>query len=242
MASRTIEITTTQNVIIEYKLAGLRYRLLAFLLDWLFIGLLIGLGIFINHLVMYDPAANDFYIILFVILFYGPLSELLGQGRTYGKKFTHLQVIKMDGSAPTTEDLLIRWTFRLIDIILTFGSIAALFISATRKGQRLGDVIANTTVIQLKDEKSLSYADLLKIRNTDTHQISYPAVRSMSEQEMMIIKNVLDRFKKHPNNAHGEATKLCAEVMIQRLQIQERITDPIPFLRTLINDYIVLTR
>ena len=63
----------------------------------------------------------------------------------------------------------------------------------------------------------------------------------MTESEMLVVKNVLDRIKLYPNAAHREAVDDLVKVLCERLNITEQVTDPVPFLRTLVNDYIVLT-
>ena len=82
----------------------------------------------------------------------------------------------------------------------------------------------------------------MRISSLQNYVPSYPEIKHMSEAEMLIVKNVIDRAKKFPNTAHHEAVISLVEVLCERLNITETIPDPIAFLRTVINDYIVLTR
>jgi hypothetical protein len=59
---------------------------------------------------------------------------------------------------------------------------------------------------------------------------------------MIFIKNVLVRYQNFPNSAHADAIDRLTERVAGILQISKRITDNVEFLRTLLRDYIVLTR
>ncbi len=241
---RTIEITTTQNVSIEYELAAIRERIIAFMID----SIIMWTSIFILLIVVELATTGDmrryvFYIVWVpIFFFYTLLSEILANGQSWGKKAMGIKVVKISGTEGGVSDYLIRWTFRMVDIYFSLGSVATLLISSTEKAQRLGDVIANTAVIKVKPKSNLRLKDIIRIRSLQNYVPQYPEIKHMSEAEMLVVKNVIDRAKKYPNTAHREAVNDLVEVLRERLNITEQITEPIAFLRTVINDYIVLTR
>jgi hypothetical protein len=59
---------------------------------------------------------------------------------------------------------------------------------------------------------------------------------------MLFIKRVLERERRHPNPAHRQAVQELAHHVAEQLNLTKTPGDYNKFLRTLINDYIVLTR
>ena len=241
---KTIDIRTTQNVTIEYELAAVRERIVAFIIDIVIMWSAILILTMIAGLALPKPFTKYFFYLVMVpvFVFYSLVSEIFANGQSLGKKAMGIKVVKISGTEGGVSDYLIRWAFRMVDIYFSLGSVATLLISSTEKAQRLGDVIANTAVIKVKPKNTLRLKDIMKINSLQTYVPHYPEVRNMKESEMLIVKNVLDRVKEYPNEAHREAAETLATVLCERLNITDDIKEPVPFLRTLINDYIVLTR
>jgi uncharacterized RDD family membrane protein YckC len=240
---KTIEITTPQNVTIEYELATLQDRCFAFLIDAVL--LIMGFSFFISGLQFLIPeeiVQNILYIIVVpVVVFYSLVLEALNGG-SVGKMAMKLRVVRSDGSVPEFSDLTLRWVFRMVDIYLSLGALAMLFVSSTRKGQRLGDMVANTVLIRFKPSRELRLNDILSISSLQTYTPLYPEARKLTTEDILLIKSVLERVKKFSNPAHQEAVDLLADKLLQLLAIPERPRDNIQFLRTLMKDYVVLTR
>jgi uncharacterized RDD family membrane protein YckC len=239
-----IDIITAQHVSIEYELASLRDRGLAMLLDLLimlalFLFLLLGaarLSIPLQSLLREDA-------ILICILFgYPLLSEVLANGQSLGKKALHIQVVRLDGKPPELTDYLLRTVFLLTDLVLSAGILAALFINATEKRQRLGDLTANTAVIRLRQRNPLQLDDILRIESVDHYQPHYPEVKYLSEQDMLLVKSIVTRFAKYPNQAHLDAANQASQHIADALNLKTLPDNKIEFLKTILRDYIVLTR
>ena len=75
-----------------------------------------------------------------------------------------------------------------------------------------------------------------------THLEIINSIRQFSEQDMLLIKNVITRYQKYPNDAHRNAIRETVTHMMERLDIDTRPKNHIKFLKTLISDYIVLMR
>lgn len=247
---QTIDIRTTQNVTIEYELASLRERALSFFVDFL-ITIVIYLGVFILlRSILPDSLFETgmlemFWLVLLpiaFIIFYQFLSELLGNGRSWGKRALGIKVVRIDGLEPGLSDYFIRAVFHIVDSLMSSGVLAGLLISSSPKQQRLGDMAANTTVIRVRPNARFQLQDILKISSIEDYQPRYPEVRRLSEQDMLLLKHLIARQRQYRNEAHDEAIDEAVAHITSLLQIKETPHDNIEFLKTLIRDYIVLTR
>ncbi len=241
---KTIEINTAQKVTIQYELATLGNRFVAYFIDLMIVtGIVILLSILGNSL-FYGAGFMGFtYLVLLPVpIFYNLFSDIALNGQTLGKKAIGLKIVKLNGDAPSNQDYLMRWMFRFIDIFMSLGSVASMLINASPKSQRLGGLLSGTTVIRTTSQRSFSLNDILKISTIDTYQPSYPQIRKFSEKDMLFIKRVLERTRKHPNKAHKDALYELSKHVARQLKIRQLPEDSPKFLRTLINDYIVLTR
>ncbi len=240
----TINITTTQKVVIQYELASLRDRVLAFLIDAMIVyGGAFMLLILYNSMIGSESLQYFMYFVLLpLIIGYMPVSESLSNGQSWGKQAMGIKVANIHGKEPVVVDYLIRWVFRLIDIGLTLGALGAFLISSTEKRQRLGGLLSDTTVIRIRPDLELNLRDIRKINTLDNYEIKYPGARQFREKDMLLVKKVLERVKKHPNAAHREALDQLVGKIAAKLELADIPEDKTGFLNQLLNDYIVLTR
>jgi uncharacterized RDD family membrane protein YckC len=109
---KNIEIKTTQNVVLEYELADLRDRILAFFIDLIIltIGLSILSAVGFGILGFTDTVAGLYSIFLICIfMFYSLAFEVLNNGQSLGKKALRIQVIKTAGGQATFSDYAARY-------------------------------------------------------------------------------------------------------------------------------------
>ncbi len=242
---KTIEINTAQKVTIQYELASLGNRFMSYFIDILVMS---GIITFLSILGSSAIGSSDSYtLFLYLILapifiFYTLASEILMNGQSLGKKAMGLKVVKLNGDAPTSQDYFMRWMFRFIDIFMSLGSVGSLLINASPKSQRLGGLLSGTTVIRTTSQRTFTLNDILKISTLDTYQPTFPQIRKFNEQDMLFIKKSLERERRYPNQAHKKAIKELSDHVSEQLNISPIPKDRSKFLRTLINDYIVLTR
>ena len=87
-------------------------------------------------------------------------------GYTIGKYIVRLRVVRDDGSVPGFGKALIRTLFRLIEInpLLLGGIPAGIIVLCSKKRQRLGDMVANTFVLRVRDfsDKKIVFQNLFK--------------------------------------------------------------------------------
>ena len=236
---KKVEIFTAQNVSIDLEIAGLGQRLLAFLLDISMIGFSFIVGVVFLGVVLGEGV---FYLLIAVVPFYSLIFELVLSGQTPGKRAMKIRVVDVYGQAPSGLDLFIRWAFRLVDIWLSLGTLALVMISTSTRGRRLGGLLGNTMVIKVGDATDLTLHDILSIEDKDSYKPVYSGVYRFEERDMLTVKSVIDRYHKYHNNAHRQLLELTAQRCGEVLELHELPDDSFTFLRTVLRDYIVITR
>lgn len=177
-----------------------------------------------------------------LLMVYTLIMELAFSGQTPGKMAMKIRVVTTEGKEPDPLDFVIRWSFRIIDIWFSLGALAVVSISTSSRAQRLGGVLSNTIVINQGEDSSLSLGDILRIEDRSKYSPRYFDVIRFSEEEMLTIKAVLDRNSKYHNEAHRSLLDRTATRCGEVLELDQIPQDKKEFLRTLIKDYIVITR
>jgi uncharacterized RDD family membrane protein YckC len=244
--NKTIEITTTQNVTIEYELASLRDRALAWLLDMVIV--IFGYILFYQVIRLIFGGISDGAIAFFLLpmlcyFLYNIFSEIWNGGQSPGKMVMNIKVVRLDGKDPEWSDVVLRALLQLVDSFFSAGVVGSLLIKTTGKSQRFGDMAANTTVIKLYGSQyAFRLEDIMNISSLDSYQPVFPQVRNLTERDMIFIKNVLNRHRSFPNQAHEEVVEDLVTQLMPLLDIEQRPANRVEFLKTLLRDYIVLTR
>ena len=99
---QTIRVRTTQNVFIDYPLASIGDRIVAYLIDRLIlflyfalvIALMVGSKAFENEALLVTLLL---IFIVFPMMFYSLFFEIFMNGQTPGKRLAGLRVIRLDG-------------------------------------------------------------------------------------------------------------------------------------------------
>jgi uncharacterized RDD family membrane protein YckC len=183
-----------------------------------------------------------FIITILPMMFYSLICEYLFKGQTIGKMAMGIRVVNLNGENASLGDYTVRWSFKIIDFWFSAGAIAALFITTTEKGQRLGDILAQTAVIKNKPDQIYSITDILNIKDRSKHEPVYLNVSKFTDEDMILIKNAISRVKKYPNEQHKELIRILAEKAATALKLAEVPEKKLTFLKVLLQDYIVLTR
>lgn len=198
---RTIQINTTQNVNIDFNIAGTGERILASIIDFVIMFVYMFLVVKIAKAFGLGSIDDDwsvraiYGILMLPVMLYTLISEIFFAGQTLGKKVLKIRVIKIDGYRASFADYFVRWLFRIIDIwIVTFPLIALISSSVSKKGQRIGGMASGTTVISLKNKVNISHTLLENV--TETYKPTYPSVINLTDRDAQIIKNLFVRAKK----------------------------------------------
>ena len=169
-----VKLDTGFNIEVEFAISPFHKRLLAWVIDlmacWLYIkiiSLIVDTPSFFVWTYTWDLKG---VLVSLPVLFYHLVCEIAFNGRSLGKLAMNIKVITAEGGQPTLGQYLIRWVFRLIDfpywipIAIVFGqlpwwtlpiTVAGLIsIIFTPKSQRIGDLVAGTILIDLKNKTS----------------------------------------------------------------------------------------
>jgi len=143
-----LAISTPEGVEVELTLAGIGSRFIAGGIDWVIqIFVLVALAVILREVGDIGSAilASAFFAVIF---FYDVLFEVLGGGRTPGKRATGLRVVRSGGRPITFVRSALRNILRIIDILPGFYAIGMTVIFITPRNQRVGDLAAGTLVVR----------------------------------------------------------------------------------------------
>src|SRR5215218_3202763 len=147
-----VRISTPEGVDVELTLAGIGSRFIAAIMDLLVQGAVvlaaaIILGVTAGNA---SSAAVAVFTIVFFLVFFGydVLFEVRSRGRTLGKRWTGLRVVRTGGSPVTFVPSCVRNVMRIVDILPAAYAIGMLSIFVTRSNQRLGDLAAGTLIVR----------------------------------------------------------------------------------------------
>ena len=235
-----ISIQTTQNVDIQFEKAGVGERILAYIID-----LLVMAGYF--FLILLLAAASDasklfagsnemlYYavilIIMLPILLYNIVFEYFMGGQSPGKRVMKLRVVKVDGSPLTLGSVILRALIGGIEKNIMYGMIAIISASASKNGQRLGDMAAGTSVISLKKQVDLSDTVFEELMSGYTPV--FTNLSMLNSKDIEVIKQVLKnkKYREDPEVLYRLRDKIRAKMGIDTQM------EPIAFLETVVRDF-----
>jgi uncharacterized RDD family membrane protein YckC len=145
-------IATPEGVDVELTLAGIGSRFIAALMDFAIQGATIVAAAYVLGVTGGDgegwPLAV-FSIVFFLVFFgYDVLFEVRSRGRTLGKRWTGLRVVRTGGRPVTFIPSCVRNVMRLVDILPAMYAVGMLSIFVTKRNQRLGDLAAGTLIVR----------------------------------------------------------------------------------------------
>ena len=233
----TIRITTAQNIDIDFEVAGLGERILARLIDG---GVIIAVFILVGvtSLVLELKESTALTIVAVIILavavvFYDLLFEVFLNGQSPGKRIMKIKVVSLDGHRPSFSQYLLRWLFRLIDFSLTGGVCALITVAVSDNKQRVGDMIAGTTLIRTRPRtkmESIAFAP-----DAEDYQPVFPEAARLTDKDIVLIHDVITNYIKIHNNVvvYNMAVKIKTHL---GLTLPAGMND-MQFLQTIIKDY-----
>ena len=239
---QTIEIQTAQNVNIEYPVATVGDRVVAGIIDQLImVGYLIAIIFFYIWILNVTEGSAFYYPVAYFVLlflpffFYHLLCETFLNGQSFGKKIMKMRVVKLDGSQAGIGSYFLRWILAPIDIYFTYGSVGLITMLINGKGQRLGDLAANTTIVKLKTEAKLD--DTILQPTPVNYEVRLPEVSNLSDKDISIVKEVLDLNYKNPDAVmYEKILHKTKEAIEKKIGVTSNL-HPLTFLDTVLKDY-----
>jgi uncharacterized RDD family membrane protein YckC len=265
---KTINIHTDQNVRIEIELASIAQRFAAAVLDVVILAAYFGIMsviiamVFLSEYRWGEEASSRwqlwealYYIIVFLpFLLYTPLMEYFTKGQTIGKMAVGIRVVKTNGDNAEFRDYFTRWLFRPIEFYILnivgigfFMAVINIFVDVllvlvSGRAQRLGDYMSNTVVVKKNPHRNYSLKDVLSIKTNDAHTPSFPNVVKFTDEDMMLIKRTIARVEKFQNPETKKFAIELANITAKELGLEQTPEKKLQFLKTVLDDYIVLTR
>ena len=227
------QIETAQNVGIQQNVANLSDRMLAYLIDSIIIYAYVICVFLLLGALDFNGIDNwAIYLLISLPAFlYYVLLETFWNGQTVGKFVLKTRVVMLDGSKPSFSNYFVRWILRIVDVVLTSGSVAVFTILFRGNGQRVGDIAAGTTVISEKETMSLKDTILKEVPLN--YEPTYSQVIIFNDRDMQDIKNLYYNAKR--KGQHNIILSLNNRIL-EVLQI-ETAQRPIDFVATVIDDY-----
>lgn len=189
-----LRLDTPEGVQLEITLAGLGSRLVSAVIDGLIqFALLIAAVVVLTMLASGNEVADVlafalFTIMVFMILFgYHVAFETLASGRTPGKRWTGLRVVRVGGRPVGFLASAIRNLLRFVDDAFLIGVIAVL---ASPRNQRLGDMAAGTLVVRERRGHRPSFTTPLADTRTDDRSWD---VATITPEELTTVRRFLER-------------------------------------------------
>ena len=230
----SIKIQTAQNTLLFQTKASLGERMIASVLDALVIGAYALIGTIFMSIFSMEPV----FMMIFLLpaYFYTLLLELLFDGQTFGKMVMKIRVVHSEGQNVSFTSYLLRWILRLVDIWMLFASVGVLSILLSKKGQRIGDMAANTLVISNKPSQKLQELRYTK-KPEEGKTLVFSQVNLLEDKDIELIREVL-AFGKEARYHGAAATMLkqTSQSLKKKLHIETDMI-PVKFLEQLLNDY-----
>lgn len=230
----TVRVHTAQNVSLEYEVASLGDRIVAAILDNLILGAwVIVCALVFTALKLKGDAAMFMLGLLAVVpyVFYHLACEVFFNGQSLGKRARDIRVMRLDGTAPSAGDYLLRWLLRIIDTGLFGGMVAVITIAANGRGQRLGDLAAGTTVVKVRPQATSPLAPGLS--PIAGYQPVFPQAALLADHDVALIRQVAQQASARGNyEVLNEVANKVKEITGIRTDLQDG-----PFLQTVLRDH-----
>jgi uncharacterized RDD family membrane protein YckC len=229
---QAVNIRTTQNVQLEYPLAGVGERLLAYAIDMIIVGSFYFIVSFIYAVGGDEPSLAVLLIIAVIAFSYRLIMEISFNGQTVGKMALNIRVVKLDGSTPSVIDYLIRWLLELIEFLIL--GLAVLMIILTKNGQRLGDLLAGTTVIKIKKVSRVMMENKVILEKVaDDYSPTFLNAGDITDHEIRLIKASLKAYR---DDALAEPMETLAKKLQEKYDFKSDLPT-VKFLYTLLRDH-----
>jgi len=237
-------IITPEAVVLDVETAGVASRMLAGLLDllievgfMLFVLMLLG----ISHVVDSDTGLRTASAILLavVVMVYPVVLETLWRGRTPGKRALGLRAVTIEGAPIRFRHAVLRMMGGIVDRLLPpVGVTGSLMVLATRRHQRVGDLLAGTVVIRDPDRTPLPQAVWFPVPQGLDQFAATIDPTALTDQQYTVIRSFLMRNREFSADArHAVATDLATRVGAQLHHDRVTAVHPEAFLLCVVARY-----
>jgi len=232
MELNKIDLTTPEQVSLNFRLAGLGSRAAAYIIDWLILlvifAAIIFMLVFINKQDFYISflhSISDYLVAVFILfislIFWGyfVLFEYFSSGRTPGKMLCGIRVIQDNGHSLTFLSSTVRNLFRILDVFFLLGIFMIFFHS---RHKRLGDIAGGTIVIYQPKLQKLKKSLEKEIREkTESGYTVWDewAIKKFETRDWELLKTYILRRSSLNIQERSEMTKKVAAILLPRTGI-----------------------
>lgn len=194
-------------------------------------------------------------MIIVPIFTYHLICELAMNGQSIGKKIMGIRVVNENGARPGLSQFIIRWLIRtgdytmiaiiLLNVFILINKELLVFLGASlvllltdiilvvssKKGQRLGDILAHTILVRTKTQGSMEQTVFMEV--ADNYIPVFPQIMKLSDKDINAIKSILDTARK---KGDFNLAAMASEKVKSHLKIDSPMS-PFDFLDTLLKDY-----
>lgn len=213
MASGPIDtvlvIDTPEHLAFQVRVAGPARRFFAWLIDLGVRGLiLLGLWIFISLIFASVSLAGVGFGLMLIVLFvlnwgYYVFCEIITGGRSPGKIWLKLRVVRTNGLPITWRESALRNLLRAADLVILPPShalpVAPLLMAGDSKFRRTGDLVAGTIVVV---EETTHVASKSSVPADDALLVDLPAVLPLDREDLEALELFVHR--QHMSDARRE--------------------------------------
>lgn len=249
-----IQITTSQNVLVNFKLGSVGHRIAAYLIDLLIkAAYMFIVGISVERYMNGNTEEMWLFFLFSPVYFYTLLSEILTGGQTIGKKIVGIKVVKLEGYAAGVKEFFLRWALNDVWLFLSLSVVAYSFfgswevwfslfplifiidfivMTTSKKNQRIGDILAGTTLVTIRNHTHINHTILENLE--EDYQPVYPQVIKLSDRDARIIKEAF----KTARNLNDKVTLKRLRVRIEEvIEVQDQEKTDIQFIATVMRDF-----
>jgi hypothetical protein len=195
-------------------------------------------------------------LIIMPITIYHLVMEITMNGQSVGKRLMSIRVVHENGGRASIGQFLIRWMLRdiwffflflfamylaqdgykgesifLIFLVVGFFITEIILVVSSRKGQRIGDLLAHTILIKTNARGNIEETVFQEV--ADTYTPTFPQIMQLSDRDINAIKSILETSRKRGDFNMAAA---ASEKIKSHLNVESSLS-PIDFLDTLLKDY-----
>ena len=192
------------------------------------------------------------------VFVYHAVMEITMNGQSVGKKIMGIRVVNENGGRPSIVQFLIRWLLRISDLwivivffyfifwvnsggdteggfIITatvcFLATDIILVVASKKNQRIGDILAKTILIRTSQKADIEETVFQEVDTQYTPL--YPQIMQLSDRDLNAVKSILETARRKNDYSIAQS---AADKVKQHLKIESN-QDPMEFLESVMKDY-----
>lgn len=243
MDKEKVGVKTPEYISLQFQLAGLGSRTVAFIIDNVILSIAMVIILLVSFLLVFAVSEIPFmedaipYLLVFMIiglflLNYGyfVILEFFWGGKTIGKKIMGIRVIQENGQSITFLASFIRNLLLIIDS-LPYYLVGLLMIFFHPKKKRLGDLLAGTIVVYDENapskKKQSSIEREIHDRGLTKESLSLDTwnLKSIDMQDWNLIRTYANRFKQLDVKDRIELTDQVAQIIFPKLGLEWEYKD-----------------